>query len=161
MIAQKVETPSSSSSRSRWAWTCSGLHFPARSCWCPAGKKRQDRRLRLLSLSMEDRRQHTIEAEFKRHPHLSVNLMRLVNSAACQRGQSITSLRHALVLLGTPAQLRVGLPAAAYTAERGNQSLGKHAAAARASRQADGAARLTRPGPDRSKELASSPAFCR
>ena len=57
---------------------------------------------------MEDGDVREIENEFKRHPNLSVNLLRLVNSAAMGRAQSVTSLRHALVLLGR-RQLRIWL----------------------------------------------------
>jgi hypothetical protein len=46
-----------------------------------------------LSVSRQNRRWEDIEAEFKHHPSLAVNLLRLVNSAALTRGQTITSLR--------------------------------------------------------------------
>ncbi|MFO1282292.1 MAG: EAL domain-containing protein [Burkholderiales bacterium] len=77
---------------------------------------------RLLSLAVRDAEVKDIEAEFKHHPNLAVNLLRLVNSAALTRGQTITSLRHALVLLGR-RQLRIWLQLLIYTSDRGNRAL--------------------------------------
>lgn len=79
--------------------------------------------MRLLGLAVRDAEVKDIEAEFKHHPTLAVNLLRLVNSAALSRGQAITSLRHALVLLGR-RQLRIWLQLLLYTADRGNKALG-------------------------------------
>jgi EAL and modified HD-GYP domain-containing signal transduction protein len=79
--------------------------------------------LKLLALSMGDADVREIENAFRLHPHLSVNLLRLVNSAALRRQQTVTSLRHALVLLGR-RQLRVWLQLLLYTADRGNTSFG-------------------------------------
>ena len=124
LIAQKVETPEQFElAKSLGMDLFQGFHF-ARPQLLTARREKPAKLalLRLLSLAMEDAETHTIEAEFKRHPHLSVNLMRLVNSAACSRGQSITSLRHAIVLLGR-RQLRVWLQLLLYTADRGNKSL--------------------------------------
>jgi c-di-GMP-related signal transduction protein len=53
---------------------------------------------------------------------LSVNLIRLTNSAALRRGQSVTSLRHALILIGR-RQLKIWLQLLLYTADRSNRSL--------------------------------------
>jgi EAL and modified HD-GYP domain-containing signal transduction protein len=78
--------------------------------------------LRLLALAMDDAETKDIEEEFKHHPSLTVNLLRLVNSAALVRRQVVTSLRHALVLLGR-RQLRVWLQLLLYTSDRQNQSL--------------------------------------
>ena len=79
--------------------------------------------LKLLALAMGEADVHEIENAFRLHPHLSVNLLRLVNSAALRRQQTVTSLRHALVLLGR-RQLRVWLQLLLYTADRGNSSFG-------------------------------------
>lgn len=79
--------------------------------------------LKLLALAMGDSDVREIENAFRLHPHLSVNLLRLVNSAALRRQQTVTSLRHALVLLGR-RQLRVWLQLLLYTADRGNSSFG-------------------------------------
>jgi c-di-GMP-related signal transduction protein len=79
--------------------------------------------LKLLSMAMDDSDIREIENAFQMHPTLSVNLLRLVNSAALRRQQPVTSLRHALVLLGR-RQLRVWLQLLLYTADRGNVSFG-------------------------------------
>ena len=157
MIAQKVETPEQFElAKSLGMDMFQGFHF-ARPQLLTAHREKPAKiaLLRLLSLAMEDAETQTIEAEFKRHPHLSVNLMRLVNSAACSRGQSITSLRHALVLLGR-RQLRVWLQLLLYTADRGNKSLGSpllQLAASRGKLMEQLASR--KPGPDSVlKELA-------
>lgn len=157
LIAQKVETPEQFElAKSLGMDLFQGFHF-ARPQLLTARREKPAKLalLRLLSLAMEDAETHTIEAEFKRHPHLSVNLMRLVNSAACSRGQSITSLRHAIVLLGR-RQLRVWLQLLLYTADRGNKSLASpllQLAAARGKLMEQLASR--RPGPDSAmKELA-------
>lgn len=157
MIAQKVETPEQFElAKSLGMDLFQGYHF-ARPQVLTARREKPAKiaLLRLLSLAMEDAETHTIEDEFKRHPHLSVNLMRLVNSAACTRGQSITSLRHALVLLGR-RQLRVWLQLLLYTADRGGKGLGSpllQLAASRGKLMEQLAAR--KPGPDSAvKELA-------
>lgn len=125
LIAQKVETPEQFElAKSLGMDLFQGFHF-ARPQVMSAKRAKPAKLalLRLLALALDDAETHAIEAEFKRHPNLSVNLIRLVNSAACRRGQSITSLRHALVLLGR-RQLRVWLQLLLYTADRGNKSLG-------------------------------------
>jgi EAL and modified HD-GYP domain-containing signal transduction protein len=157
LIAQKVETPEQFElAKSLGMDLFQGFHF-ARPQLISAkrGKPAKVALLRLLSLAMDDAETQEIEAEFKRHPNLSINLLRLVNSAACSRGQSVTSLRHALVLLGR-RQLRVWLQLLLYTADRGNKSLGSpllQLAAARGKLMELLAAR--RPGPESvMKELA-------
>jgi EAL and modified HD-GYP domain-containing signal transduction protein len=157
MIAQKVETPEQFElAKSLGMDLFQGFHF-ARPQVMTARREKPAKLalLRLLSLAMDDAETQEIEAEFKRHPNLSVNLMRLVNSAACSRGQSITSLRHALVLLGRK-QLRVWLQLLLYTADRGNKSVASpllQMAASRGKLMELIASR--KPGPDSSvKELA-------
>ena len=78
--------------------------------------------LRLLSLVMSDSEVKTIEEEFKHHPALTLNLLRLVNSAAAGNRREITSLRHALVLLGR-RQLQIWLQLLLYTADRSNGAM--------------------------------------
>lgn len=56
--------------------------------------------VRLLSLVMSDAGINDLEAEFKRHPQLCVVLLRLVNSAATGIHHVVSSLRHAIVILG-------------------------------------------------------------
>jgi EAL and modified HD-GYP domain-containing signal transduction protein len=79
--------------------------------------------LKLLALAMGEAEIREIEDAFRLHPTLAVNLLRLVNSAALRRQQTVTSLRHALVLLGRK-QLRVWLQLLLYTADRGNANFG-------------------------------------
>jgi EAL and modified HD-GYP domain-containing signal transduction protein len=79
--------------------------------------------LQLLALTLHDCETHEIEETFKHHPTLVVNLLRLVNSAAYGRREAVTSLRHAIVLLGR-RQLRVWLQLLLYTADRDNRALG-------------------------------------
>src|SRR5438874_13059651 len=86
------------------------------------GKPAKVALLRLLALAMDEQETSTIEQEFKRHPTLSVNLIRLTNSAALRSRHCVTSLRHALILLGR-RQLKVWLQLLLYTADRGNRSL--------------------------------------
>jgi EAL and modified HD-GYP domain-containing signal transduction protein len=79
--------------------------------------------LNLLSLAMSDAETVQIEAELKRFPILSVNLLRLVNSVGIGAQQKIGSIRHALVLLGR-RQLQSWLQLLLYTADRDNKSTG-------------------------------------
>lgn len=78
--------------------------------------------LRLLSLAMHDAETQEIEAELKRYPMLSVNLLRLVNSVGIGARQPINSIRHALVMLGRK-QLQSWLQLLMYTADRNNRAL--------------------------------------
>ncbi len=68
-----------------------------------AGKKLSHSELaliRLLGLILDDADTPLIEDIFKQEPGLSLNLMRLTNSAAAGLRQKITSLRHAITVLG-------------------------------------------------------------
>jgi Predicted signal transduction protein containing EAL and modified HD-GYP domains len=68
-----------------------------------AGKKLSHSELtlnRLLGLILEDADTGELEAIFKPEPGLTLNLMRLTNSAACGVRQKITSVRHAITVLG-------------------------------------------------------------
>jgi c-di-GMP-related signal transduction protein len=62
--------------------------------------------LRLLWLLSQDADDAEIEAVFKQAPVLTVNLLRLINSAASGMTTEITSLRHAIGLLGRRQLLR-------------------------------------------------------
>ncbi len=55
---------------------------------------------RLLGLVLEDADTARLEAIFKPEPGLTLNLMRLTNSAASGVRQKITSVRHAITVLG-------------------------------------------------------------
>ena len=56
--------------------------------------------IRLLGLVMEDADTSAIEAAFKTEPGLTVNMLRLTNSVACGLSTHVTSLRHAITILG-------------------------------------------------------------
>jgi EAL and modified HD-GYP domain-containing signal transduction protein len=124
LIAEKIETPAQfAQAKSLGIDLFQGYHFAhPQVLSAKRAKPAKMALLRLLSLAMDDADVREIENEFKRHPNLSVNLLRLVNSAAMRRAQAVTSLRHALVLLGR-RQLRVWLQLLLYTAERGERPL--------------------------------------
>jgi EAL and modified HD-GYP domain-containing signal transduction protein len=68
-----------------------------------AGKKLSHSELtlnRLLGLILEDADTAELEAIFKPEPGLTLNLLRLTNSAASGVRQKITSVRHAITVLG-------------------------------------------------------------
>lgn len=68
-----------------------------------AGKKLSHSEMtlnRLLGLVLEDADTSELEAIFKPEPGLTLNLMRLTNSAASGVRQKITSVRHAITVLG-------------------------------------------------------------
>jgi len=56
--------------------------------------------LRLLKLSRDDAEVVDIEQEFKRHPNLTYDLLRMVNSVACGLPRKISSLRQGIAVLG-------------------------------------------------------------
>ncbi|MDR0578898.1 MAG: HDOD domain-containing protein [Candidatus Accumulibacter sp.] len=62
--------------------------------------------LRLLGLISQDADTAEIEAVFKQEPVLTINLLRLTNSAGSGLATRITSLRHAITLLGRRQLLR-------------------------------------------------------
>jgi EAL and modified HD-GYP domain-containing signal transduction protein len=124
IVAEKVETPAQfEQAKTLGVDLFQGFHF-ARPELLSAKRAKPAKLalLRLLSLALGDAEIPEIENEFKHHPSLSLNLLRLVNSAAFAHRQQITSMRHALVLLGR-RQLRVWLQLLLYTADRGNASL--------------------------------------
>lgn len=124
LLAEKVETPEQfRQARDLGIRLFQGYHFAhPEMLTAKRSKPAKLALLRLLSLAMDDAETKDIEEEFKHHPSLTVNLLRLVNSAAMSRRQVVTSLRHALVLLGR-RQLRVWLQLLLYTSDRENQSL--------------------------------------
>ena len=62
--------------------------------------------LRLLGLLSQEADNFEIEAVFKQEPVLTLNLLRLTNSAGSGMATRITSLRHAITLLGRRQLLR-------------------------------------------------------
>ena len=82
-----------------------------------AGKKLSQSELsliRLLGLILDDAETPQLEGIFKQEPGLTMNLMRLTNSAASGLRQKITSLRHAITVLGR-RQLQRWLQLLLYT----------------------------------------------
>ena len=75
--------------------------------------------LRLLGLVLEDAETHQLEAVFKQEPGLTVNLMRLTNSVATGSQVRVTSLRHAITVLGR-RQLQRWLQLLLYTNPSGH-----------------------------------------
>lgn len=124
LLAAKVETPEQfRQARELGITLFQGYHFAHPQLM--SAKRTKPAKLallRLLALTMEDAETRRIEDEFKHHPALTVNLLRLVNSSALARRQVVTSLRHALILLGR-RQLRIWLQLLLYTADRANRSL--------------------------------------
>jgi len=82
-----------------------------------AGKKLSQSEIsliRLLGMIMGDSETAEMESIFKQEPGLSLNLLRLTNSAATGVRQKITSLRHAITVLGR-SQLQRWLQLLLYT----------------------------------------------
>ncbi|HVO88079.1 MAG TPA: EAL domain-containing protein [Casimicrobiaceae bacterium] len=124
MVAEKIESPTQfEQAKALGIELFQGFHF-ARPQLLTAKRAKPANLalLRLLSLVMADSEIRQIEEEFKHHPALTLNLLRLVNSAAAGMRQQVTSLRHALILLGR-RQLQVWLQLMLYTADRSNGAL--------------------------------------
>ena len=77
--------------------------------------------LRLLTLLIQDADTAEIEKQLKQEPVLTVNLLRLTNSASSGLSTRITSLRHAISVLGRQ-QLMRWLQLLLYTGGAGNAS---------------------------------------
>ena len=69
---------------------------------------------RLLGLVLEDAETSALENAFKLEPGLTVNMLRLTNSVSCGLATKITSLRHAITILGR-RQLQRWLQLLIYT----------------------------------------------
>lgn len=90
-----------------------------------AGKKLGHSQLalmRLLGLVLEDAETMQLEGVFKHEPGLSMNLMRLTNSVATGVRTKVTSLRHAITVLGR-RQLQRWLQLLLYTNPSGNDNV--------------------------------------
>jgi EAL and modified HD-GYP domain-containing signal transduction protein len=75
--------------------------------------------IQLLGLVLEDAETHVIESVFKKETGLAMNLMRLTNSVATGAPVRITSLNHAISVLGR-RQLQRWLQLLLYTTPGGN-----------------------------------------
>lgn len=90
-----------------------------------AGKKLSHSQLamvRLLGLVLEDAESHVLEGVFKQEPGLAMNLMRLTNSVATGVHTKVTSLRHAITVLGR-RQLQRWLQLLLYTNPAGDKQV--------------------------------------
>lgn len=90
-----------------------------------AGKKLGHSQLalvRLLGMVMEDAETGQLEGIFKHEPGLTMNLMRLTNSVATGVRTKVTSLRHAITVLGR-RQLQRWLQLLLYTNPSGKDSV--------------------------------------
>jgi EAL and modified HD-GYP domain-containing signal transduction protein len=74
--------------------------------------------VRLLAMVMEDAETSTLENAFKTEPGLTVNMLRLTNSVSSGLSTRITSLRHAITILGR-RQLQRWLQLLIYTNPKG------------------------------------------
>jgi c-di-GMP-related signal transduction protein len=74
--------------------------------------------VRLLGLVLEDADTGAIENAFKLEPGLTVNMLRLTNSVSCGLATRVTSLRHAITILGR-RQLQRWLQLLIYTRPHG------------------------------------------
>lgn len=75
--------------------------------------------MRLMTLVMKDAETAELETAFKQEPGLTINLLRLTNSVATGARMKITSLRHAITILGR-RQLQRWLQLVLYTNPQGN-----------------------------------------
>lgn len=78
--------------------------------------------LKLLKLVMSDIDIEEIVEEFKQQPGLSYNLMRMVNSVASGLSRKITSIKHAVMILGRK-QLQIWIQLLIYTANQSDKSM--------------------------------------
>ena len=120
LLAEKVETAEQLS-------LCQSLDFDLFQGYFFAkptlivGKKLNPSQLvliRLLGLVFEDADTSAIEAAFKTEPGLTVNMLRLTNSVACGLSINVTSLRHAITILGR-RQLQRWLQLLIFTTPKG------------------------------------------
>ncbi len=120
LLALKVETPEQFA-------LCQGLGFDLFQGYYFAkptvvsGKKLNPSQLvlvRLLGLVMEDAETSAIENAFKLEPGLTLNMLRLTNSVSSGLPIKVTSLRHAITLLGR-RQIQRWLQLLIYTSPQG------------------------------------------
>jgi len=108
MLAEKVETDEQMQLCHRLGFDLFQGYFFAHPTVIQ-GKRLQSSELsllRLMGLLSQDAESSEIEAVFKQEPVLTVNLLRLTNSAGSGMATKITSLRHAITILGRRQLLR-------------------------------------------------------
>lgn len=90
-----------------------------------AGKKLNPSELtvmKLLGLLLEDAETHDLEKAFKHEPGLTINLLRLTNSVAMGLSVHVTSLSHAIAVLGR-RQLQRWLQLLMFSTKGGSQAV--------------------------------------
>lgn len=120
LLAEKVETAEQLSLCQSLGFDLFQGYFFAKPTLI-VGKKLNPSQLvliRLLGLVFEDADTTAIEAAFKTEPGLTVNMLRLTNSVACGLSINITSLRHAITILGR-RQLQRWLQLLIFTTPKG------------------------------------------
>lgn len=123
LLAEKVETAEQLEQCQRLGFDLfQGYHFAKPTII--VGKKlnpSQIALLRLLSLVMQDAETRDIENGFKQEPGLTVNMLRLTNSVSSGLQTKVTSLRHAITILGRQ-QLQRWLQLLIYTTPKGGNA---------------------------------------
>lgn len=102
LLAEKVETRAQAEACERMGFDLFQGYYFARATIL-SGRKLglpQMALMRILVLLMKDADTDMIEESFKQQPGLSVNLLKLANSAALTRAQRVNSLAQAIVVLG-------------------------------------------------------------
>ena len=120
LLAEKVETAEQLSLCQSLGFDLFQGYFFAKPTLI-VGKKLNPSQLvlvRLLGLVFEDADTTAIEAAFKTEPGLTVNMLRLTNSVACGLSINVTSLRHAITILGR-RQLQRWLQLLIFTTPKG------------------------------------------
>ena len=128
LLAEKVESVEQVEECKRLGFDLFQGYYFARPATL-VGKKLEPSQLallHLLGLVMQDAETHEIENAFKLEPVLTVNMLRLTNSVGSGLLRRVTSLRHAITLLGRK-QLRRWLQILIYTSpgkgDQGNNPL--------------------------------------
>jgi EAL and modified HD-GYP domain-containing signal transduction protein len=120
LLAEKVETSEQMTLCLNLGFDLFQGYFFARPTII-AGKKLNPSQLaliRLLGLLMEDAETSEVEKAFKLEPGLTVNMLRLTNSVGSGMSSKITSLRHAITVLGR-RQLQRWVQLLIYTNPKG------------------------------------------
>jgi EAL and modified HD-GYP domain-containing signal transduction protein len=120
LLAEKVETSEQMTLCLNLGFDLFQGYFFARPTII-AGKKLNPSQLaliRLLGLLMEDAETSEVEQAFKLEPGLTVNMLRLTNSVGSGMSSKITSLRHAITVLGR-RQLQRWVQLLIYTNPKG------------------------------------------
>ena len=123
LLAEKVETAEQMDLCKRLGFDLFQGYFFAQPAVI-VGKKLNPSQLalvRLLTLVMEDAETSAIENAFKLEPGLTINMLRLTNSVGSGLDTKITSLRHAIAILGR-RQLQRWLQLLIYTNPRGGSA---------------------------------------